>query len=563
MQKNILDRMKKIFVALIVILLIAGCTRNIFGESRNTSNNSLSLDIPTYFSWRNVDGTDFTTSVKDMSPCPACEAFAVVAAVETMVQYEIGHPFGCDLSEAHLFFCSGGTCRWGEYIENATNYLREYGVPDELCFPWSHSDEDFPCNSSCQNWQNRTVKISEWGYLPDDINSIKNALIDYGPVVAFINVYKDFRFYRKGVYEHRWGRLDGGHWITIVGYDNEQECWICKNSWGKNWGENGWFQIRYGECKIEKHAIYLKGVYGNFPFIFVDDDNVNGPWDGTREHPYQCIQDGIDNAFDGYTVYVLNGTYFENVIVNKSIDLIGENRNKTIINGRNKGDVISIYDEGVNISGFTIKNGGKNPFNAGIESRSSKTKIYGNDIQKNDLGIYLYYSDQNIITNNIIQNNTDGIYLWWSSNNLIQDNIIQNNADNGIEIDVSWGFIIGNVIIRNTIQNSSTGIYLDESNKNIIAMNNLKNNDVGIELCNSDKNKIFFNNFIDNDAYFFDSFFNHWNRNFWNSWRFPFPKPIWGHVELGNRKINWVNFDRHPLIKPIDKNYGWRLQQAI
>ena len=65
--------------------------------------------------------------------------------------------------------------------------------------------------------------------------------------------------------------------------------------------------------------------------IYVDDDNTSGPWDGSQEHPYQFIQDGIDNASDGDTVFVYSGIYYEQVTVDKSITFEGEDRNSTII----------------------------------------------------------------------------------------------------------------------------------------------------------------------------------------------------------------------------------------
>jgi len=69
--------------------------------------------LPSSFSWCDVSGIDYSTSIKNQAPCPSCEAYALAASLETMVQYEVGHPFDCDLSEMHLFFCSGGTCNWG------------------------------------------------------------------------------------------------------------------------------------------------------------------------------------------------------------------------------------------------------------------------------------------------------------------------------------------------------------------------------------------------------------------------------------------------------------------
>lgn len=57
--------------------------------------------------------------------------------------------------------------------------------------------------------------------------------------------------------------------------------------------------------------------------IYVDDDNTEGPWDGSMEHPFQYIQEGINASMDGDTVFVFEGTYTENVMINKSIILRG------------------------------------------------------------------------------------------------------------------------------------------------------------------------------------------------------------------------------------------------
>ena len=67
--------------------------------------------------------------------------------------------------------------------------------------------------------------------------------------------------------------------------------------------------------------------------IYVDDDNSEGPWDGTQEHPFQHIQDAIDAAEEGYTVFVFSGLYCENIILDKTLILQGEEKTSTIING--------------------------------------------------------------------------------------------------------------------------------------------------------------------------------------------------------------------------------------
>lgn len=110
---------------------------------------------------------------------------------------------------------------------------------------------------------------------------------------------------------------------------------------------------------------------------------------GAEPGSYSGIQDAIDDASDDATVFVYNGTYYENIIVNKSITLVGENRDNTIINGRQKGDTIHITSEHVILSGFAIVNGsGKNWFNAGIRLTASNVTIHRNNICNNMLGIF-------------------------------------------------------------------------------------------------------------------------------------------------------------------------------
>jgi len=523
---------------------------------KEPDGQKLSFDInttnlPPSFSWRDINGVDFTTPIKNQAPLMSCETFAFVAAVETMVQYKVGYPFGCDLSEAHLYFFSGGNLEWGSYPENNTHNLQEYGVPDEACWPYPDIKYQFPLNTTCPNWQNRTVKISSWGYLPEDSSAIKTALINYGPVVTYLLLYNDFFSYLGGIYKHTWGQSVGPHVIAIVGYNDDPGYWICKNSWGTDWGDSGWFRIKYGECLIEKYSFYLTEVYGNFPFIIVDDDNKEGPWDGTEEHPYQQIQDGIDNAYEGYTVYVHSGTYYENIIINKTINLDGEDESNTIVDGRGVGDVVFISAENVRISGFTIQNSGNDLFNAGISMRlhpDGNISIQENTIHNNEIGIFFGGPSWNIIKNNIIQNNRDGMYFFVSYNNLIEDNVIQNNHGHGIELDFSQTSMVGNIII----DNDECGIYLRAaSNRNfILGKNIIENNDMGIRLDNSNRNIIIGNNFINNrkQVCFYNSFLNHWYRNYWNDWQRLIPKPIMGHI--GHLNIPWMDVDWFPSRQP-------------
>jgi hypothetical protein len=84
------------------------------------------------------------------------------------------------------------------------------------------------------------------------VAALKNALLTYGPLVTTMNVYSDFYSYARGVYSYVSGSYQGGHAVAIIGYDDTNQCFIVKNSWGTEWGELGFFRIDYGELNDQK-----------------------------------------------------------------------------------------------------------------------------------------------------------------------------------------------------------------------------------------------------------------------------------------------------------------------
>jgi hypothetical protein len=201
--------------------------------------------LPPAFTWQNINGTDYTTPIKDQTPAPTCEGYALCAALETKIRYKTNATFTPDLSEAHIYFYPGGTIEQGYVsLNDAANYLMTTGVPDEGCFPDPHRPADFPYHS-LPGWENRTVKIDNWTWIPHDNDTIKTHLINDGPLVVCLHLNTDFFYYLGGVYTPRWGTHAGGHVVCLVGYDDTHNCWILKNSWGTGWGDHGWFRISY------------------------------------------------------------------------------------------------------------------------------------------------------------------------------------------------------------------------------------------------------------------------------------------------------------------------------
>jgi parallel beta-helix repeat protein len=91
--------------------------------------------------------------------------------------------------------------------------------------------------------------------------------------------------------------------------------------------------------------------------IYVDDDNTQGPWDGTIQHPYQHIQDAVNVATTGDTIYVFNGLYLEAVEIPTSLTLTGETTQGVIVDGSGILNVIHITANDVTITGLTAQNG--------------------------------------------------------------------------------------------------------------------------------------------------------------------------------------------------------------
>lgn len=214
------------------------------------------VNLPPVFDLRNINGKNFVTSIKNQKDCGSCVSFGTIATVEASLRMQHNDPnLQVDFSEAHLFFChgqaEGRNCSTGWWPQSAYEALKTKGVVDESCYPYDEGLIKKDCSGLCTDSNNRLTKIKNYTELTGNPAKIKEWLSTKGPVSAAIIVYQDFLSYRKGVYKHVTGNQVGGHCISIVGYDDSQGCWICKNSWNNTWGEQGFFRIAYGECGID------------------------------------------------------------------------------------------------------------------------------------------------------------------------------------------------------------------------------------------------------------------------------------------------------------------------
>ncbi|RLF32869.1 MAG: hypothetical protein DRN07_04030, partial [Thermoplasmata archaeon] len=237
-------------------------------------------------------------------------------------------------------------------------------------------------------------------------------------------------------------------------------------------------------------------------YVWVDDDYHSSTpgWNVTR---FDTIQEGINAVAENGTVYVFNGTYYENIVVNKTVNLVGEGRNGTIIDGGGSGDVVYVSAERVNISEFTVRNGGE----GGIYLTGahyciiSHTLVYSNG----DAGILLNQSENNTIEDTVARNNTyDGILLESSHHNTVSAvtacwNGIGNNGEGILLMNSHYNYITNTT----TYENGEDGIILEPSSSHNIISNNTAygNADCGILISTNSNDNVLFNNTACNNTY--------------------------------------------------------------
>lgn len=194
---------------------------------------------------------------------------------------------------------------------------------------------------------------------------------------------------------------------------------------------------------------------------------------------YPTIQEAINKANPGDTIFIKEGTYFENIVVNKSVSIVGEKVNTTIIDGRSVGNVIKVTASNASIINVTIQNSEK--------------------VHPDHSGVFLDKVENLTIQNCILRNNNVGIVLFGKTN--------KSTFSNNVVMDNGWGF------------NLKSG-----SNFNLFVSNTILNNSIGIVL-NSSYNKFYRNNFINNTLYqvqILGGVFNQWDNgvegNYWSDY---------------------------------------------
>ncbi len=263
---------------------------------------------------------------------------------------------------------------------------------------------------------------------------------------------------------------------------------------------------------------------------------------GSGPGNYTKIQDAIDNATEGDTVFVYSGIYYEYNLKISKLNLIGEDKNTTIIDGQGIFSEVIHTGNDANIHRFTIQNlhiGAVGFFIAG-----NNITISDNIITKCWYGIYIQHNSQIEIFNNVFFNNTDsGIALLYGSCS-IHDNVFVSNQK-GIDGEGGLVSIDHNQFEENDLGIDTTGFRAEIQRNNFIK-NNLH---VNLSIVMSP---------LTTPLQFYHKI--HWNKNYWDDWNRTNPRPIQGSFVFYIGNIIWLCFPLVLFSIPINQ-YDWHPAQ--
>jgi len=207
--------------------------------------------------------TGFLTPVKDQRSCGSCWAFAAAATWEHSYRKQINTAAIHDVSEEELVNCGkncggtdAGSCSGG-WSDMALDHIKCYRVAREAAYPYTAT------NAACRSVA-KSYGAYGWAQIgtnaaPPSNDMVKAALATYGALVTYVYV-KNWGSYGTGVmdaYPDNDPAIGSwvNHAVTIVGYCDDRQAWIIKNSWGTTWGSyGGYAYIKYNHYNINKRV---------------------------------------------------------------------------------------------------------------------------------------------------------------------------------------------------------------------------------------------------------------------------------------------------------------------
>jgi len=228
------------------------------GQKFKLAERSDDAEIPDFWDWREQGKV---TPVKDQNPCSSCWAFGATAAIESLILIQYNQTY--ILSEQNLMDCVNDTygrayptCQYGGWPAWAYKYIMDHGgYALDAQYPYIRETQE--CKQDIRRYADISgfIKIT-----PGDEEEMKKIVYLNGPISVDVDA-RGFGYLKDGIYEWEGCATEqGNHIVTIVGYGSQdgRDYWIIKNSWGSDWGENGFGKIIRGKnmCAIAMHADY-------------------------------------------------------------------------------------------------------------------------------------------------------------------------------------------------------------------------------------------------------------------------------------------------------------------
>ena len=244
---------------------------NIFDNLEDSfyTSNRATTSFPSSFDWRSYNGHSYVNPIRNQGDrCGSCYAFAAVACAEGVFNFDWGlyDENRIELSESFIMWCLGSKNEYFPYFHGCwgakpnrkeIESLTKDGVCLRSMFPYQTNQPD-----SCNHWNDTKVKFSGWSRIScNDIVSIKDAIMKFGIVYATVFANDRFQDYSHGVFKNDHTECNGNpceftsvnHAVAIVGWgydEDDGDYWIIRNSWGPEWGEQGYMRISMTSARI-------------------------------------------------------------------------------------------------------------------------------------------------------------------------------------------------------------------------------------------------------------------------------------------------------------------------
>lgn len=236
------------------------------------------VSLPSSFDWRNYNGHSYIGPIRNQGNCGSCYAFGAAATAEGTYNFAVGkYDSNCaDFSESYIIWRLGSIspysyhfsgCDGSDYEYSELQAITDIGIGYEADFPYTVTAPSSDAHSG-----DPVVRFDSWHRIPcGDVDAIKTAIMTYGVVDASVLVTSAFEAYSGGIYDDSnttctdaspcyYATTD--HVIALVGWNDNGDAenngyWILRNSWGTDWGEDGYMRIKYKAARVSCEAAYL------------------------------------------------------------------------------------------------------------------------------------------------------------------------------------------------------------------------------------------------------------------------------------------------------------------